>query len=141
MEDSPSDADCKKGPQSHEDHTRLLIVTEPESLTGTLPHMPVEMPTKPARLDAAAATPRTTRAKEVSTSEHPCRRQYDVLHHWSRCHCRSWYDVLHHGACAAIAAGAGVMNSTTGARAAITAGPDTLCTTTAQVLRSLQELV
>ena len=40
----------------------------------------------------------------------------------------------------AVTAGAGVMNSTTGARAAITAGPGTLCTTTAQVLRSPREL-
>ena len=49
--------------------------------------MPIEMPTKPARLDAAAATPRATQAREVSTcitraSGYP--QQWTPLTHWAR---------------------------------------------------------
>ena len=57
-----------------------------------------------------------------------------------RVHCRSWYDALHHGARAAITAGADVMNSPL-AHVLRTLQDLIMCSTTADVLRSPQELV
>ena len=64
-----------------------------------------------------------------AVSRHPaCKRRCN--------HYESWYDVLYHGACAAIAAGAGVTNSITGAGAAITAGDSTMYSTGAGALQA-----